>query len=376
MLRRDSAFERDCARRASYLATRADVATSPNPRVGCVIADAHRIVAEGLFRRDGGPHAEIDALSRLPPPDDLPRAGLTAFVSLEPCSITGRTPPCADRLVREGIGRVVASALDQTPGVCGEGLARLRRGGVAVGFGLAQDLGYALARPRNVFATQQRPYTILKQAVTADGYVGRRGSRVAITGAIANHLTHQWRAEADAILVGVGTFLADAPSLTTRHVAGRDPAVVLYDPRGRLTPKQISAHFASPANRRGAPRRIYHAVVGADPVDDALTDAGFASLALERDTPVTSLGRGLHAHRIGRLLVEGGPVTLAAFAAAGAWDEYRRWRSPSALPEGPGEPVTAASFAALATSAGHVGADELTCYVPADRDVCGALKLH
>ena len=364
---KQTAFELACARRAAYLATRADAATSPNPRVGCVIADGERIRAEGLFRRDGGPHAEIDALSRLPPAAELPRGGLTAYVSLEPCSITGRTPPCADRLVREGIGRVVASALDQTAGVCGEGLARLRRGGVAVAFGLAQDLGYALAAPRNVFATRQRPYTILKQATSADGYVGRRGSRVAITGAIANHVSHQWRSEADAILVGVGTFLADAPSLTTRLVTGRDPAVVIFDPRGRLSPKQIAGHFAARDRDTAPDRRIFHAVAARASTGQT---GGVTRLALDGEAPVTSLGGALHARRIGRLLVEGGPATLAAFVAAEAWDEYRRWHSPHALAPGDGDPVPAAVFAAEAVTTDRLGVDELACLRPAVRVLC------
>lgn len=337
-------------RRAVYLATRADVRTSPNPRVGCVIAAGATVVAEGLFRRDGGPHAEIDALSRLPSAETLPRRGLTAYVSLEPCSIHGRTPPCADRLVAEGFGRVVVGALDHTPGVCGEGLRRLRLGGIPVRFGVGQDLAHALAAPRNVFATRGRPYTVLKQAVTADGFVGRRGQRVAITGSVANVVSHQWRSEADAILVGAGTVLADAPSLTTRHVAGRSPRVVVLDARGGLSPKQVATSFPP------SPDREVDHLVG----EAAAVPAVLAYLA-ER--------------RIGRLLVEGGPRTLVAFARAGAWDEYREWRSPRELPPGGGEAIPAAEIGGRRVSSQQVGADTLVRYRPAGPGCNGALNV-
>lgn len=338
--------------RAVFLATRADALASPNPRVGCVIADAERVCGEGLYRVDGGPHAEIEALAQLPPPSVLPRGGLTAYVSLEPCSIHGRTPPCAERLVSEGIGRVVVGALDFTPGVCGEGLRALRVGGVPVAFGVAQDIAYALAEPRNVFAAQRRPYTILKQAITADGYAGRRAHRVPITAAFANVISHQWRAEADAILVGVGTVLADAPSLRTRHLPGRSPEVVVLDVRGGLTPKQLTTYFPP------TPDRTVHHLIG-------------------MEASVAGVNTYLHARRIGKLLVEGGPSTLAAFAAAGSWDEYRAWHSPQPLAPGPGTPVPAAEIKGINTGAQVVGWDTLRRYRPLAPTTCGtALSQH
>ena len=363
----DEAF----AARAAYLATRADVATSPNPRVGCVIVAADRIVAEGLFRRDGGPHAEIDALAKLPPASTLPRPELTAYVSLEPCSVTGRTPPCADRLVREGIGRVVVSALDQTTGVCGEGLARLRRGGAAVTFGPGQRLAYAIARPRNVFVAHHRPFVVLKQAVSADGAVGRRGSRVSITASMANVISHQWRADADAILVGVGTFLADAPTLSTRLVSGRSPDVVVYDPEGRLSPKRVAAHFGS-AEMSAIDRRVYHATP--EEAVSGYAEASITTLSLAAAAPLPSLLTALHERRLGRLLVEGGPSTLQDFASSRMWDEYRQWTSPRPLAQGAGAPIPACRIRGELLTSTRVGRDVLTTYSPLDRDCTAALN--
>ena len=342
----DPATDRAMMRRAIYLATRASTsATSPNPRVGCVVTDGSTILSEGLFRADGGPHAEIDALSRLPPATTMPRRGLTAYVSLEPCSIHGRTPPCADRLASEGFGRVVVAALDQTPGVCSQGLAILRRGGCNVSFGEEQDLAYALATPRNVFASERRPYTILKQAVSADGFVGRRGQRVAITGSMANLISHQWRSEVDAILVGVGTVLADAPSLRTRYVAGRNPHVVVLDPKGGLSPKQVATYFPPSPDRE-----VCH-----------LTGAAASILRVQTF---------LYERRVGKLLVEGGPATLRVFAKAGAWDEYREWRSPSDLRPGPGEPIPAAVLEGRVVVNTAVSRDGLRIRTPLGGGAC------
>ncbi len=329
-------FDRDCIRRAVYLATTCIGETSPNPQVGAVLALGGQIVSEGLYRRDGGPHAEVDALARLSPVQRSRLPDSTMYVSLEPCSIYGRTPPCAERLLREGVGRVVVAALDFTPGVCGNGLRNLRMGGAVVEFGLGQATAFEVARPRNVFASLGRPYVVLKQAISADGYVGRSTSAVAITSVMANVISHRWRAEHDAILVGSRTFTIDGPSLTTRLVAGKDPDVVIYDPSGRLSPKRVAAHFARdpPLNRR-----IF--LASAKPAHPADEDADVKQILLDTGDALPSLLRALAAHRVGRLLVEGGPSTTRVFAEAGLWDEYREWSSPGRLSNGAGMPVPA-----------------------------------
>lgn len=319
--------------RAAYLASTSGVETSPNPKVGAVIVRDGVIVAEGLHRRDGGPHAEVEALSRAPEGAHDMR-GATVYSSLEPCSITGRTPPCADRLVAERFGRAVVGAIDFTPNVCGEGLRRLRLGGLTVDFGIGQPVCYALARPRNVFATEGRPYVTLKQAVSADGYVGRDGLRVGISGPMANVLTHQWRSEHDAILVGSRTFSVDRPALTTRAVCGPSPAVVIYDPSGRLSPEQVAEHFSV-----APPRTVYYASYGSS--DRVL--AAVRHVPLRRGEEIRSLLEQLHGDRIGRLLVEGGPATLSKFVSSGHWDEYREWRSVRKLSPGQGPAVAALS---------------------------------
>lgn len=344
-------------RRAAYLASVAVGVASPNPQVGAVLVLGRRIISEGLFRADGGPHAEIDALSRLPQHYRSRLAEATMYVSLEPCSIFGRTPPCADRLLAEGIGAVVVGALDFTPGVCGEGLRKLRVGGAVVGFGIGQAVCFALARPRNVFATQRRPYIILKQAVSYDGYVGRTGGSIRITGDIANLLNHRWRAENDAILIGSRTFSTDKPTLSTRHVAGPSPEVVVFDPGGRLSYEQVGAHFAG---TRLGNRKVY--LASAKPASLNIEDKFTIRLPIGLHAPVADLLRELYERRIGRLLVEGGPATLRVFAEAGLWDELREWQSPSVLAAGSGRPVRAYRPAGLLQEEHRVGVDTLSVY--------------
>ncbi len=348
-------------RRAAYLATTAVGTTSPNPKVGAVIAHGGRVLSEGLFRVDGGPHAEVDALSRLPVESRALLPEATVYVTLEPCSIFGRTPPCADRLLAEGVGKVVVGALDATPGVCGEGLRTLRAGGVVVAFGLGQDICFELARPRNVFAAQGRPYVILKQAVSADGFVGREGRPVPITSDMANLISHGWRAESDAILIGSRTFATDAPSLTTRLVAGKSPDVVVLDTGGRLSPKLVAAHFTGGDT---PPRRLFYA--SAKPVAAADATADVETIPLTGNA-IENLLSSLCSRRVGRLLVEGGPATLRVFAEAGLWDEYREWTSPQRLAPGQGRAVPAFRPAGLLQSERGVGCDTLRIYTRGPR---------
>ncbi len=349
-------FDLACMQRAAYLATTAVGTVSPNPPVGAVIRLGDRIISEGLFRIDGGPHAEIDALTRLPDHllASLPEA--TMYVTLEPCSIFGRTPPCTTRLLAERVGRVIVGALDFTPGVCGEGLRLLRVGGTELRFGLAQGLCFALAQPRNTFAADRRPYVTLKQAVSSDGYVGRRGNPVMITQTMANVLSHRWRAESDAILIGSRTFITDVPSLTTRHVSGASPDVVVLDVGGRLSPKLVARHFA----RGGTDRRIFYA--SAKPVAIADSAVEVTSIALPGDDRINALLVALHGQRVGRLLVEGGPATLRLLAKEKCWDEYREWSSETSLSLGEGAAVPAFRPAGFLQQTHRVGLDTLRIY--------------
>ncbi|MBL8446300.1 MAG: bifunctional diaminohydroxyphosphoribosylaminopyrimidine deaminase/5-amino-6-(5-phosphoribosylamino)uracil reductase RibD [Zoogloeaceae bacterium] len=208
--------------------------TTPNPRVGCVLAHGDRVVGEGWHRRAGEPHAEVHALAQAG--EDA--RGATAYVTLEPCSHHGRTPPCADALIAAGVRRVIAAMVDPNPLVAGQGLARLRAAGIDAQEGLLE----ADARELNIGfvsrMTRGRPWVRLKAAATLDGKTAlSNGVSQWITGEAARVDGHRWRARACAILSGIGTVRSDDPQLTVRAVpCERQPLRVVVDPRLDLSP--------------------------------------------------------------------------------------------------------------------------------------------
>ena len=233
-----SAADHEFMARALRLAERGLYSTTPNPRVGCVIVMDGRIVGEGWHMRAGGQHAEVHALQLAG--EHAP--GACAYVTLEPCSHHGRTPPCADALLAAGVSRVVAAMEDPNPLVAGQGLARLRAAGVLAECGL---LG-AEARELNIGfvsrMTRSRPWLRLKLAASLDGRTAlTNGASQWLTGLAARQDGHRWRARACAILTGIGTVRGDDPQLDVRGVeahAGdlRQPLKVVVDSRLELSP--------------------------------------------------------------------------------------------------------------------------------------------
>ena len=212
---------------ALRLAQRGLNTTTPNPRVGCVIVSAGKVVGEGWHERAGEPHAEVRALAAA----GALAKGATAYVTLEPCSHYGRTPPCADALIAAGLSRVVAAMSDPNPQVAGQGLDKLRAAGIETAVGLLE----AEARELNIGfvsrMTRGRPWVRLKTAISLDGKTAlNNGVSQWITGPDARRDAHAWRARSCAMLTGVGTVREDDPSLTVREVpATRQPIRVVVD---------------------------------------------------------------------------------------------------------------------------------------------------
>lgn len=229
-----SAVDHSMMARALQLAERGLWSTTPNPRVGCVLVRDGAIVGEGWHERAGGPHAEVHALSRA---GERAR-GATAYVTLEPCSHHGRTPPCAEALVEAGVSRVVAAMADPNPLVAGQGLARL----AAAGIGVASGLLAAEACELNIgFVSRMgrgRPWLRLKAAASLDGKTAlNNGASQWITGPEARRDGHRWRARACALLTGIGTVRDDDPQLTVRDVgASRQPLRVVVDSKLEIAP--------------------------------------------------------------------------------------------------------------------------------------------
>ena len=209
---------------------------SPNPLVGCVIVKDGQIVGQGYHQRFGGPHAEVYALQEA----GAQAQGAVLYVTLEPCSHTGKTPPCVEAVLRAGVGRVVMALRDPNPLVAGGGLARLQAAGTPVTIGVCAAEAQGLNEAFLKYITSRRPFVTLKCAMTLDGKIATcTGASRWITGSAARQEVHRWRHATDAILVGIGTVLQDDPLLTTRlpDGSGVNPLRVIVDSTLRLLPQ-------------------------------------------------------------------------------------------------------------------------------------------
>ena len=208
-------------RRCLHLASHGLGRVKPNPMVGCVIVQGEEVIAEGYHQCHGQWHAERNAILHCPCPERL--EGSTLYVNLEPCSHHGLTPPCADLIVERRIGRVVVCNDDPNPRVNGLGYRRLEEAGIEVTRHVLEEEGRWLNRRFFTFQEQQRPYVILKWAESADGYMAPDYQPYWITRPYLKMLSHKWRTEEAAILVGAGTYRADHPQLTARLWKGQNP---------------------------------------------------------------------------------------------------------------------------------------------------------
>ncbi|MFQ5491899.1 MAG: bifunctional diaminohydroxyphosphoribosylaminopyrimidine deaminase/5-amino-6-(5-phosphoribosylamino)uracil reductase RibD, partial [Phycisphaerae bacterium] len=219
-------------RQAMTLASRGQGKVEPNPMVGCILVKKGRLIGQGYHRRFGGPHAEVYALRQAGPA----ARGATAYVTLEPCSHHGKTPPCADALIQAGVSRVVVAMKDPFPQVAGRGIRRLRRAGVKVSVGLCHEEAARLNAPYLTVLQRDRPYVILKWAQSLDGCIATRtGNSKWISSPLSRRWVHRLRARVDGILVGINTVLKDDPLLTARDVPIRRVATrIVLDTRLRL----------------------------------------------------------------------------------------------------------------------------------------------
>ena len=302
--------------------------TWPNPAVGAVIVKDGVIVGRGWTQSGGRPHAEPMALARA---GDLARDA-TLYVTLEPCSHQGKTPPCADAIVAAGIARVVSAMEDPNPEVKGQGHARLRAAGIDVAVGLGADEAKRDHAGHVLRIVHGRPFVTLKLALSADDKIGGAGNRpVAITGEEVRGRVHLFRAESDAILVGIGTALADDPRLDCRlpGMEDRSPVRVILDRRLRLP---ASGNLAKSA--RKIPLWVF-ADRSVEPAAAALIEAEggeiFHAAVTKDGVDLAVVLRELAARGITRLMVEGGARLAASFLRADLVDEAWLYRSPKVI---------------------------------------------
>jgi diaminohydroxyphosphoribosylaminopyrimidine deaminase/5-amino-6-(5-phosphoribosylamino)uracil reductase len=313
-------------RRALELAEGGRGRVSPNPLVGAVVVRDGRVLGEGFHAELGGLHAERAALA------DCARRGnaaaeATMYVTLEPCAHQGRQPPCADALLEAGIARVVIASDDPSEKAAGRGPGILRDGGVEVALAAGAEATAArlLNQPFRKHARTGKPLVTLKLAISLDGRTAAApGDSPWISAPESRALVHRWRAEADAIAVGIGTVLADDPLLTARDIDGaRQPLRVVFDRRARLPldSQLLRTLDVSPVL----------AVVGPEADAAALREAGCETLVA--DGIASALG-DLGRRGITSLFLEGGPTLAGAFAAAGEIDESRVFVAPVLLAGG------------------------------------------
>ncbi|MBI2191383.1 MAG: bifunctional diaminohydroxyphosphoribosylaminopyrimidine deaminase/5-amino-6-(5-phosphoribosylamino)uracil reductase RibD [Planctomycetes bacterium] len=316
-------------RRALALAGRGRGRVEPNPMVGAVVVRGGRIIGEGYHRQFGGPHAEVHALAGA----GASACGAALYVTLEPCDHHGKTPPCTEAIVAAGVHRVVAAMQDPDERVSGRGVRRLRRAGLDVEMGLCREEARALNAPYLKLKTRHVPYVTAKWAMTLDGRIASLAHEARwITSEAARRHGHRARSLSDAILVGIGTVLADDPLLTCRIPGGRHPTRIVLDSRGRLPLRSRLVRTARES-----------------PVLVVTTAAAPAQrlLALERAgcrvciVPVRSgrcslpdllglLGREQATH----LLVEGGQQVLSSFFRAHLVDRVLVYLGPKILGDG------------------------------------------
>jgi diaminohydroxyphosphoribosylaminopyrimidine deaminase / 5-amino-6-(5-phosphoribosylamino)uracil reductase len=352
--------------RAIELARMGSGRVSPNPLVGAVIGRDEEVIGEGFHGVFGGPHAEIEALEAA---GDCDLSDATMYVSLEPCCHQGKTPPCTEAIRQAGIGRVVVASDDPSEHASGRGLGILRDEGIEVVIADGELAAKArlLNQPFRKLARTGRPWVLFKSAMTLDGKVATRGGDSKwISGESSRYLAHHWRAECDAVAVGIGTAVADDPQLTSR-VEGveRQPRRIVFDSEARLP---LGSKLVRDAPRipltvvvsRAAPRAATDALAthGADVI-----------VATGENEParVRSALDQLGANGISSILLEGGPHVAGAFLDAGEIDEIRLFLAPIVLGgrtardplEGEGVDMIADAVRALTLDCERVGDDLL-----------------
>lgn len=310
---------------------------APNPLVGAVVVHEGKIIGEGYHRKYGEAHAEVNAIASVKNPSLLKES--TLYVSLEPCSHHGKTPPCAELIIRKGIPRVVVGCLDPFPEVAGRGIRRLREAGVEVVTGVMEREARALNAAFMTFQTCKRPYIYLKWAESADGFIDRlradAGTPAAkLSSAATLRRVHRLRAEVAAILIGTRTALLDNPSLNVRHWVGNPPVRVVLDRTLKI-----------PATYHVLDRTVPTLVLTEK---EAESSGNLEYVRLDfSEKLVPQIVRQLYIRQLNSLLVEGGTQVLEQFLEEKLWDEMWVETAPVLLREGVKAPSARGKYGAV-----------------------------
>jgi diaminohydroxyphosphoribosylaminopyrimidine deaminase/5-amino-6-(5-phosphoribosylamino)uracil reductase len=292
--------------------------TAPNPLVGCVIVHNDEVVASGFHQAFGAPHAEVNAVNALP--KDVHPSSCTLYVTLEPCSHQGKTPPCADFLIERGIKKIVIAMQDPNPAVSGAGLKKLTGAGVEIVSGILEKEAKSINRPFVTFHEKKRPYIVIKWAITADGFISRipypkNREENFISRQDARVYTHKLRSELMSVLVGKKTVLADNPELTTRLVRGKNPIRMFIDRKLEI-PKSFNVYDQQ-----------VNTLVFNEVKNDIDRNTRFIQLDFRADI-VEQICNTLYELQVQSVLIEGGAALVNSFIEKDLWDEVLVFQNP------------------------------------------------
>ena len=303
--------------------------TYPNPLVGSVIVYNDTIIGEGWHKISGESHAEVNAINSVKDKSLLSKS--TIYVSLEPCSHFGKTPPCADLIIHYEIPNVVVGTLDTNEKVSGKGILKLINAGKNVTVGILENECQELNKRFFTFHNKKRPYIILKWAESADGFIAPidkdEKKPVWLSNEISRQLVHKWRSEEQAILVGTNTVLADNPKLNVRNWVGNNPIRVVLDNVGKIS----NDHHVKDASVKTI---FITENKNLTPIDNCIIENVIFDIHLAKNCVAV-----LHKHSIQSIIIEGGSKTLQTFIDANLWDEARVFKSENKLNDGVRAPI-------------------------------------
>lgn len=326
--------------------------TRPNPMVGSVIVHNQKIIGEGFTSKYGGNHAEVNAINSVKDKSLLKAS--TIYVTLEPCSHYGKTPPCSDLIIKHNIPKVVIGCVDDFEKVAGQGIKRLQDSGAEVIVGVLENECHEHHKRFFTFHNKKRPYIILKWAESADGFIAPKTKNeqkpVWITNTYSRQLVHKWRAEEQAILVGTATAIADNPSLTTRDFVGKNPTRIVLDRKGKLSntlalfnaEAETIVICESTENKTTKHSNITHETIHWDSKSEIAQQ-------------IVSI---LYKNNINSVIIEGGAQTLQTFIDENLWDEARVFTGENQFKTG----TKAPQFSATIISTKHILTDILKIY--------------
>ncbi len=323
--------------------------TAPNPMVGAVVVFDNFIIGEGYHRKYGEPHAEVNAINSVKDPSLLKQSAL--YVNLEPCSHTGKTPPCADLIIRSGIPEVIVGITDPNPLVSGKGIRKLKEAGIRVTVNVLPESCNELNRRFITFHAKHRPYVIIKWAETLDGFIDvvRGDPEIQeptwISNEISRMLVHKWRSEEQSVMVGTRTVIMDNPKLNVREWPGKSPVRLIIDRNLRL-PHNLHVLDGQ-----------YPTVIFNDLKEESGTLTRFVKVDFDHDF-LAQVMNHLYQSGIQSILVEGGRFLIESLMSAGLWDEIRVFKGSKLFGKG----VPAPAMPALEPEAYFIRKDTLLVY--------------